>query len=235
MTAAREVVQGVGLLDRTWGCNVYIVSGPPATVIDAGFPVDAARIIRCLRGCEAAPARVVATHYHIDHAGSIPRIKEFFGARASAHVLDAGVIEGSEPYARFMIDRVRTAYYGALAPFILRHDCTAVEEKLQEGDVVEAMGGLHVVLLGGHTAGSIALYQPERGIIFSGDVLRNEKGVLEGPPPQFSPYVEEAFYNTREKLLELDFDVLLPGHGEPVTHDARNAVRRMMKGKGRLG
>lgn len=235
MRPAREVVPGVFVVNRTWGSNVYIITGSPVTVVDAGFPVDAGKITRCFgKGRLENPARVVATHYHLDHMGSLARLKERFAATAAAHAEDAAVIEGSAPYRMFHMDRLRTAYYSALVPLFFRYEHAAVEERLEEGDLVDAMGGLEVVLVGGHTPGSIALYQAGRGILFSGDVLRNEKGVLDGPPPQFSPEIEEAFFNIREKVLGLEFDVLLPGHGEPVTRDAHGAVSRMMKATGRL-
>jgi len=230
---AGEVAPGVFLVARTLGSNVYITTGTSPAVIDAGFHVDAARVIRCFSGGGTPPVRVVATHYHLDHSGALARIKERFGAFAAAHALDAPVIEGRAPYGRLWVDPLRTAYYRALSPLLLRFEPTAVEERLEEGDTVDALGGLEVVVVGGHTAGSVALYQQRLGVLFSGDILRNERGVLEGPPPRFSPNAEEAFYNTREKLLELDFGVLLPGHGEPVTRDARGAVRRMMMEEGR--
>lgn len=229
----REVVPGVFMIRRTWGSNVFFITGSEATLVDAGFSVDARKIIGCLEHL-GRPARVLATHYHLDHTGSLASVKKRFGAVAAAHTEDAAVIEGTAPYQRYKVDRLRTAYYSALMPVLFRYEHTPVEEKLEEGDVVDAMGGLEVVLIGGHTAGSIALYQPQRGVLFSGDILRNENGVLDGPPPQFSPAIEESFYNIKEKLLELDFNVLLPGHGEPVTGDARSAVHRMMKSMGRL-
>ena len=37
-----------------------------------------------------------------------------------------------------------------------------------------------------------------------------------------------------QKVLALDFDMLLPGHGEPLLSDAKAAVVRMMKRQGRI-
>jgi hypothetical protein len=36
-------------------------------------------------------------------------------------------------------------------------------------------------------------------------------------------------------VLELDFDVLLPGHGEPLVGGAKEKVESMMRESGRLG
>ena len=65
-------------------------------------------------------------------------------------------------------------------------------------------------------------------MLFTGDTIRNEDGVLEGPPPQFTPELEAAFEKIEEKVMPLDFDIILPGHGDPVMSDAREAVGRML-------
>ncbi len=227
----REPVPGVFMLERTWGSNIYVSAGERPVIIDAGFPLDERRILKFLNG--SAPRMLVATHYHIDHVGPMSRLKRRFGSAVAAHVCDAPVMEGTRPYEVYKLDLLRTAYYKALAP-LYRYEHVGVDVKLEEGEVIDALGGLEVVHLPGHTDGSVALYQRERGILFTGDTIRNERGVLEGPPPQFSPGLEESFDGIRRKVLALDFDVLLPGHGEPLTRGARGAVEAMMRGYGRL-
>ncbi len=227
----RETAPGVFMVERTWGSNVYVIGEERPVLIDAGFPLDEKRIIRALRG--AAPALMVATHYHIDHVGSMSRIKRRFASAVAAHGIDALVMEGAVPYQVYKLDPLRAVYYRLLAP-LYPYEFVEVDTRLEEGDVVDVLGGLEVIHLPGHTDGSIALYQKERGILFTGDTIRNEKGVLEGPPPQFSPRIEDSFTHIRKKVLELDFEVLLPGHGEPLMEGARHAVERMMREYGRL-
>lgn len=226
-----EPVPGVFMLERTWGCNVYIIDGERPVLVDAGFPLDEKRIVKSLEG--AAPGLMVATHYHIDHVGPMASLKRRFGSPVAAHGADAQVMEGAVPYEVYKLDPLRAAYYKVLAPFY-RYEFVNVDIKLEEGDVIDAHGGLEVVHVPGHTAGSIALYQPRRGILFSGDTIRNEKGVLDGPPPQFSPGIAESFRHIREKVLARDFEVLLPGHGVPLVGGARTAVEQMMRRKGML-
>ena len=227
----RETVPGVFMVERTWGSNVYVIVEERPVLIDAGFPLDEKRIIRTLRGAD--PALMVATHYHIDHVGPMSRIKRRFGAAVAAHAIDARVMEGIVPYQVYKLDPLRAVYYRLLAP-LYPYEFVEMDTWLEEGDVVDALGGLEVIHLPGHTDGSIALYQRERGILFTGDTIRNEKGVLEGPPPRFSSRIEDSFTHIREKVLELDFEVLLPGHGEPLIQGARRAVQRMMREYGRI-
>ncbi len=226
-----EPVPGVFMLERTWGSNIYIIGGGDPVLIDAGFPLDERRIIRSLGG--AVPSLMVATHYHIDHVGPLASLKRKFGSPVAAHSADAKVMEGTVPYQVFKLDPLRAVYYKMLAP-LYRYEFVPVEMKLEEGDVIDSLGGLEVICLPGHTDGSMALYQRERGILFSGDTIRNEKGILDGPPPQFTPELDEAFEHIKAKVLPREIDVLLPGHGEPLVGGASAGIRSMLDEKGRL-
>ncbi len=85
-------------------------------------------------------------------------------------------------------------------------------------------GGFRVLHTPGHSAGSICLYNEEKGILFSGDLVRNEKGILEGPPEEFTPDTRSAC-RSLERVAALDFDVLLPGHGDVILEGAGDRLR----------
>lgn len=228
----QEVVPGVHRIKRTWGCNVYIIPGESPLMIDAGFPVDFRRVEKRLRrlGVDSL-LTVVATHYHLDHTGAIHRLADSFELSIAAHSLDAPVMEGTKPYDIYKLDILRRAYYKVLSP-LFRYQYVDVDLRLEEGYRLEALGGLEVIHLPGHTEGSIGLYQADRGILFSGDTIRNENGVLDGPPSQFTPDLDKAYEGISRKVLDLDFEVLLPGHGEPVTRNARRQLDAMMARRG---
>jgi len=232
---ARRVADDVFIIGRTSGSNVYLLDGERPVMIDSGFPMDARRLARCIDSLPGgAPRLGIATHCHLDHTGAFTKLKKIYGLRLAAHEFDADVIEGTVHYDEYRVDRVRTAYYGLLKP-LFSYENTAVEERLVEGDLIDSLGGLRVILVTGHTRGSIVLHQPERGLLFTGDVIRNERGVLDGPPPQFSPGIEETYFEIKRKMLGLEYDVLLPGHGEPVCGGAGRMVVEMMRMRGRLG
>jgi glyoxylase-like metal-dependent hydrolase (beta-lactamase superfamily II) len=94
-----------------------------------------------------------------------------------------------------------------------------VDQSLKEGEGLDQLGGLEIIHTPGHTVGSICLYNNEKKILFSGDLIRNENGVMEGPPPQFTPDPGTAACSL-EKIADLDFDTLLPGHGDPILSGA---------------
>lgn len=216
------------------GSNIYLVTGNGLTLVDAGFPVDLPAIHLGLRKVGATPRDldlVVATHYHGDHVGTVSGLKRRHGVRAAIHEDDAPFARGDVPYERFEVETSRLIFYTALWPFF-RYRTFTVDRPLREGDRLDLAGGLEVIHTPGHTVGSICLYQPGRRILFSGDLLRNENGVLEGPPRQFTPDPETAARSLL-KLREIDFEVLLPGHGEPILGGAGDLFRTLLR-QGRI-
>jgi len=70
---------------------------------------------------------------------------------------------------------------------------------------------IQVIHMGrGHTGGDVVVFLPEEKIVFTGDLM-----------VPFIPYMGDAHVDewpaTLERLKELDFDTLLPGHG-PIVH-----------------
>ena len=109
-----EAVPGVKMLERTWGSNVYFLDGEKHAMVDAGFPLDRKRIIRAVG--QDGPDLIIATHYHLDHVGSIPALKSLFASAVAAHSADSPVMEGIKPYERYRLGALRTLYYRMFAP-----------------------------------------------------------------------------------------------------------------------
>lgn len=226
--------EGLYQVKRARGSNVYLVTEPELALIDAGWPIDAPHIRGALRELGAEPGdlgMVVATHYHGDHTGTIARLKRGGGPLAAIHAEDAPFATGEVPYDRFKYRLSRVLFYYSLYP-LFRYRYFTPDHRLEEGEVVPLLGGLEVLHTPGHSRGSICLYQRERGLLFSGDLVRREKGVLEGPPPQFTPDPRAAA-DSLHRLAGLDFDCLLPGHGDPILGGA-GAVYRDHLAAGRL-
>jgi glyoxylase-like metal-dependent hydrolase (beta-lactamase superfamily II) len=74
-----------------------------------------------------------------------------------------------------------------------------------------------------HTGGDLAIYLPEEKIVFTGDMM------LGGVSYMGDGYVTE-WADTLQALKQLDFDLVLPGHGPGFT-DLTEEVRRL-KGLG---
>lgn len=213
------------------GSNVYLIQeNDGLALIDAGWPIDRPAISRALTslgGSVSDLKMVVVTHYHGDHMGSIRKLKKMGTVQSAVGAADADFVTGRRPYEKFEVAPLRRIFYSALYP-LFRYRTAQVDRLLEEGQVVDLLGGLEVIHTPGHTVGSICLYSRERSLLFSGDLVRNEKGVLEGPPPRFTPDPPSAATSLR-KLSRLDFDVLLPGHGLPVMTDAAARLRALLE------
>ncbi|WP_430787652.1 MBL fold metallo-hydrolase [Actinoplanes sp. G11-F43] len=93
---------------------------------------------------------------------------------------------------------------------------------VKDGDEVF---GLRIIGTPGHTPGHVSIFEPATGVLVTGDALRNQNG-LEGSAPQYTADETQAAQSVR-KMAALDVRAILPGHGEPLTTGARDALRKL--------
>jgi hydroxyacylglutathione hydrolase len=96
---------------------------------------------------------------------------------------------------------------------------------LEDGD---SIGRFRVIHTPGHTPGSICLYNPENKVIFVGDNLRYSNGKIEGPINRLLPEPEK-YKESMKKLAELDIEVILTGHSNPVTSEGGHLIEEYLK------
>lgn len=93
------------------------------------------------------------------------------------------------------------------------------------GDGDELPGGLRAVFTPGAGTSQHTLLAASPSVVFVPDLLVHLSGErLEVIPGEYAHDVDEA-RRSIEMLLELPFEVLCLGHGSPVTHDAKDAIR----------
>jgi glyoxylase-like metal-dependent hydrolase (beta-lactamase superfamily II) len=174
-------------------------------------------------------ARIVITHHHVDHVGSMAVLQELTGAPLAAHPDDALYISGEQepPLPSGTAMRLLVRFMG-LIPIFSHFDPLSVDTALNDGDGLDALGGGTVIHVPGHTPGSIALYFPADGVLLSGDTIDCRRGQPGLPPRPFSVDMDQALASVR-RMSELDFDVLCPGHGEPLVGGAVAQVRAFVR------
>ena len=95
------------------------------------------------------------------------------------------------------------------------------DPRTMDGDrrLTDVPGRPRVVMLPGHTPGSVGYYFPDRGLLFTGDALVTYDGITGYHGPTV---VSRAFtHDSRAALASLttldtiNAGLLLPGHGEP--------------------
>jgi glyoxylase-like metal-dependent hydrolase (beta-lactamase superfamily II) len=199
------VVEGVGWISGGY-VNMYsFQEGEEVYLIDTGLSRKAKPIFRAFRDANVSIARVgkvLLTHHHTDHMGGAAYLREKTPAPLSCHTEDAPFVDG----------RVK-APMPLLLRLLLRTHPTPVTTLLRDGDRV---GPLQVVHVPGHTPGEVAFYHPARKILFSGDSVVEQKGRLTIPGKRYAANLDQAV-RSLTRLRALDVEVVLPGHGVPIT------------------
>lgn len=223
-----EIKHGIHLLEGIRGANSYLYIGDNGlTVINTGTPGNGERITTQIGAMGKSPEEIkliVLTHSDIDHSGSAAELKRITRAKIAIHKGDALSLSGEKELKKvkgftgmmFKLMR-RFISFQTVKPDIILHD----------GDEV---GGLRVIHAPGHTEGSICLYKSgSGGVLFAGDVVRTDKGGnLKVSPKAMTLDMTEALKSVR-KIAELDFDILLPGHGGLLLDDASKKVKKLLE------
>ena len=174
---------------------------------------------------------VVNSHAHPDHMGGNSVLKRLSGARVAAPALEAGWLEdndrllaelwGSDPAALEVSEAEREELLGML------DDRVRVDILLRDGDQLPAERRLQVVTTSGHSPGHIAVLDEGTRTLFTfDDVQGRGQPYLHGSTWLAPLYTDVNHYVTGlHRLLELDFDTLVPSHGDPL--DATAGRRRI--------
>jgi hydroxyacylglutathione hydrolase len=223
-----EIARGIYHMGQVRGANSYLIlADGSAAVIDTGMPGNEKRIVEYARrvGVEATKLQyIILTHSDIDHSGSVAGLKGLTGAKVAIHEADAPRLAGEKK-----LKEVRGAagvLLGAAGVF-MRFAPVKPDILLKDSD---GIGGLTVIHTPGHTDGSICLYREKA--IFVGDALRTDS---EGKPSLSSGSVTANMGQAREsarRISTYQYDVLLPGHGPPITHDASKVVADYVRSLG---
>lgn len=224
-----KVIPGVHLLTSflgagVWGANVYLLEDDDLTLVDTGFIGRAGQILGKVAKLGYEPsdiARIIITHHHADHIGSLAILKKVTQAKVLAHPADAPYIDGRLPQP------------GAAGPRWLgkafRHFqwlwsaiATPVDVLVNEGDELPILGGIKILHTPGHTPGSISLFCPGRRLVIAGDVIVHRFG-LRLPSKTFTADIVQEVSSVG-RIANLDFDIICFGHGLPLRHRARDEV-----------
>src|SRR5262249_45440538 len=155
-------------------------------VIDAA-PYDAenARRFASALGAER-PAAILLTHIHPDHVGGADALRRATGAPLAVHRRRADFTVGGQP----------------LAPERLLDDAE---------EIAYADGRLRVVHTPGHESGHVCYLDPERGWLFTGDLILGTGTTIVAPPDGDMV----AYLASLRRLRDLRLTRIFPGHGDP--------------------
>ena len=234
----KQLAEDIFLLEGLQGANSYLLtSGSELTLIDTGIPADAKAVQNELKRAGYPLSQlnlIILTHGHADHAGGTTRLADHSPAEIAAHTEEISYLrkEASLPFRSSW----KQALFWISDRVLLPRPPLNVNRPLQEGDQLKVLEGLEVIHTPGHTPGSISLFQPERRILFCGDALflahpLTGKSGLRLPLKMVSVDPDLA-YQSAVKILDLEPNLLCPGHGEPILRDAAGRIQQLLEGQG---
>jgi glyoxylase-like metal-dependent hydrolase (beta-lactamase superfamily II) len=165
--------------------------------IDPGSPKMRASLRRHLRGIRPGTIRaVVGTHHHEEHIGNLDWLAGQAGVKAHVPEKTARLLQPPSrlPFARRLIIGQPPAL-NATAEFL-------------ESYIPTAHGRLQVINTPGHCDDHVSLYDPEEKVLLAGDAFMGAYFATPNPDVDSRIWVE-----TLERLLELDIEILVEGHG----------------------
>jgi len=203
--------------DYVPGNATALITDEGVLLIDDKFERDYTNMIELLRSVTDQPVRVVInTHYHEDHSGSNARFQE-----AGAEIV------ASERARLKMVEFDQSGL-----PIFTIEDFGRIH-----------IGGKEIELYQfgrAHTDGDVVVYFPDYRLLVAGDLFVHGGGTV-----QLIDYAgggsAKDWTRTLDRILRLDFDTVVPGHGAVTTKaemqrfrdstlDLRNRVQDMVRG-----
>ena len=213
-----EIIPNVHLIPNIVA-NPYLIIDPDGlTLIDAGLPGNHKKILKYISDLGHTPTdlkRIIITHADIDHIGSLSALKKASGAQILTSKIEAEAMAQGKPSRQIQSGMVlRKVLMGIMLHFM---PPIAVEADviLNEGQILPVLGGLRVVETPGHTPGHISLFSPSTGILFTGDSIVTQEGVLVRSV-KANTWDEAKADESARKQAALGAQIVCPGHGAVV-------------------
>lgn len=212
--------------------NAYVVVGDDGpTLVDTGAPGAAPRLRAALRRHGFALSdlrRIVVTHAHVDHVGSLAALLELCDACVMAHALDAPFVRDgrnppfADPASLGLVDRLMARVGGRSAA------AARVDREVGHDEPLEEVApGARVIGLEGHTPGQIGVWLPDRRFLIAGDVAMHVlPGRLSLPFAAFTSDMSQAVASVG-RAAALEPTGLGLGHGPPLRSGAALRLRRL--------
>lgn len=219
--------------DGSWGWSNagLVVDSGESLIVDTLFDLSLTReMLGAMRDAEPKATRefntLVNTHANGDHCNGNELVvgAEIVASKSTAEEMAA---EGPEVLAGF---KKAAPQMGVAGEFFLENFgafefegiTPTLPTRTFEGDLALDLGGRRVELFEVgpcHTEGDILVYLPESKVVFTGDIL-----FIDGTPIMWVGPVSN-WIGACDRMLAMDIDVVVPGHGPITNKRGVSAVR----------
>lgn len=208
--------------------NCYLVREDDGlTLVDTMIGGSTKPILAGAQRLGAPIKRIVLTHAHGDHIGSLdalhaalPEAEVIISERDARLLAKDMTLDPDEPQ-----DKLAGGYPGAT---------TKPTRTVNDG---ERIGSLEVIASPGHTPGHIALLDPRDATLICGDafatiggVATSAKGKLVFPLPAMATWSKQVELESARKLANLKPARLAPGHGKIVESPVEAMTQAIARG-----
>lgn len=199
----------------TWfPVNCYLVDeGEMLTLVDTALPFSFKGILKIAKVIGKPISRIILTHAHGDHIGSLDRLKTLLpDSQVIISARDAKLLRGD---VALEADESQTPIKGGVPrPGKIR---TVPDLEVKDGDQV---GSFCIIATPGHTPGHIALFNEESGVLLAGDAFQVRGGIAVSgqlkpsfPFPAWATWSKETAIQSARKLVGFSPTLLGVGHG----------------------
>ncbi len=211
--------------------HCYLLCGTSRSLlIDTGLGIcDISKVVATLTD---KPVTAIATHIHWDHIGGHRYYPDFYAHQAELKWLDGGFPQPLEQIKRYVVDRCDLPEgYDVNTYEFFQGTPTRVllgGERLDLGDP-----SITVLHTPGHSPGHMCFWEPERGYLFTGDLVYQD--TLFANFPSTDP---TAYLRSLEEIAALPVKRVFPGHhaldvSPKLIQEMREALRQL-QADGRL-
>jgi glyoxylase-like metal-dependent hydrolase (beta-lactamase superfamily II) len=184
---------------------------------------------------------VILTHFHIDHMGLVPRLKQNQNVKVYLHQKELELMKirytGRDNFLPLTDAFLQTHGFPAAEltppefqlPMPDHMDSIVPNVLLQGGEEISVGDYLFKIInTPGHTPGHIALFEARNKFLISGDMLLPSIATNAAFHVQHIDYPLQKYLESLKNLRMLDFDTVLPGH-EHVFHNPRQRIDELIE------
>ena len=207
------------VLGRTWVAEastallpIYRVTDADMILIDTGYAkLDRAGLTALIEDSGFHLRGIICSHAHFDHSGNVRYLQQRCGAKAAAHIIEAGISVNPDAYRANYV----ALTYGKSREIFLE-ECFIADTIIgPEDDFLDFCGVRFGILqLPGHSAGHIGVVTPDN-VAYVGDCLIDQQQIDSAKLPT-SMFIARDL-QSKEFLRRTQYDAYILAHKSVVT------------------